>query len=115
LHQGRLTWLKQQLAERALKVSVESIRKWLEGEGRPKQEKCEKLAQVLGVDATWLYMGSGVASDKVGNAEANFARAPVLPIAIRDNLVVEISGLPLDLSKAEATKLANVLLAHAVA
>jgi hypothetical protein len=36
----------------------------------------------------------------------------VLPIAIRSGVVVEIVGLPFDLTKAEAQKVANIILAH---
>lgn len=114
LHQGRLTWLRARLAQKGLNVSVESIRKWLDGESRPKQEKCEVLAQVLGIDAARLYMGIGPANEERSSTPPSLARTPVLPIAIRDGVIVEISGLPLDLSQAEATKLANILLAHAM-
>lgn len=38
----------------------------------------------------------------------------VLPIALRSGLTVQIAGLPFDLSKAEAQRIANIVLAHAV-
>ncbi len=37
----------------------------------------------------------------------------VLPIPLRQNLTVRVFGLPFDLTKAEATKVANIILAHA--
>ena len=40
--------------------------------------------------------------------------ANVLPIPLRQNLTVRIFGLPFDLTKAEATKVANIILAHAM-
>lgn len=38
----------------------------------------------------------------------------VLPIALRPDLVVQIAGLPHDLTKAEAQRIANIVLAHAI-
>lgn len=114
LHHGRLVWLQERLTEGGVKISVESARKWLDGEGRPRQDKCEQLARILEVDASWLYMGRKGARSKERDASPSPSRAPVLPIAIRDGVVVEISGLPLDLNAQEASKIANVVLAHAV-
>lgn len=37
-----------------------------------------------------------------------------LPIPLRANLTVQVIGLPYDLTKAEAQRLANIILAHAV-
>ena len=37
----------------------------------------------------------------------------VLPIALRSDLIVQIAGLPFDLTKPEAQKIANIVLAHA--
>lgn len=116
LHGGRLGWLQQMLAREGIRVSVESVRKWLAGEGRPKQDKSEKLAEILEVDAVWLYMGGSKArsEESLGNAELSGHPAPTLPIAIRQNHVVSVINLPLDLTRSEATKIANIILAHAV-
>lgn len=38
----------------------------------------------------------------------------ILPIALRPELTIQIAGLPFDLSRAEAQKLANIILAHAL-
>tara|TARA_R110002167_G_scaffold28513_1_gene95772 strand:+ start:1064 stop:1630 length:567 start_codon:yes stop_codon:yes gene_type:complete len=38
----------------------------------------------------------------------------ILPVALRPDLTIQIAGLPFDLTKAEAQKLANIILAHAV-
>ena len=38
----------------------------------------------------------------------------VLPISIRPDLVVKIAGLPHDLTRAEAQRIANIVLAHAI-
>lgn len=117
LHRGRLTWLRDQLGGAGLDVSVESVRKWLSGEGRPSQDKAEALANLLGVDATWLYMGTGSSAlDQNPARKQSLADTeqfgPMLPIAIRPNCVVQITGLPLDLSSSEATKISNIVLAH---
>jgi hypothetical protein len=46
--------------------------------------------------------------DSEPNAAGN-----VIPIQIRQNLTVRIGPVPFDLTKAEATKIANIILAHA--
>ena len=42
------------------------------------------------------------------------AAAQVLPITVRPDLVVQVAGLPHDLTKSEAQRIANIILAHAV-
>jgi hypothetical protein len=37
---------------------------------------------------------------------------PVLPIPLRADLTIRVSGLPFDLTKSEAQKIANIILAH---
>ncbi|MGQ0659800.1 hypothetical protein [Sphingosinicella sp.] len=43
----------------------------------------------------------------------SFVAPNILPIQLRENLTIQIQGLPFDLSKSEAQKLANVILALA--
>jgi hypothetical protein len=38
----------------------------------------------------------------------------ILPVALRPDLTIQIAGLPFDLTKLEAQKLANIILAHAL-
>jgi hypothetical protein len=38
----------------------------------------------------------------------------IIPIQIRDNVIVRIHGIPHDLTRGEATKIANVILALAI-
>lgn len=38
----------------------------------------------------------------------------VIPIQIRQNLTVRIGPVPFDLTKSEAAKIANIILAHAM-
>jgi len=42
------------------------------------------------------------------------AAVQILPITVRQDLVVQIAGLPHDLTKAEAQRIANIILAHAL-
>ena len=75
-HHGRLRWLADELKTRFNEtVSQETIRKWIRGEVKPRGGKHELLAQILGVDPTWLYLGvdSGMSprERKVRNAEAD--------------------------------------------
>lgn len=62
---------------------------------------------------------SAVQSTAANNAEEHdlpVAQGPtqILPIALRNNLTVQIAGLPFDLTYAEAKKIANIVLAHAL-
>lgn len=58
MNYGRLTWLQVALQEKfRLAVSVESVRKWMNGEARPRPASLSKIAQVLGVDEAWLSLG----------------------------------------------------------
>lgn len=116
LNKGRLTWLRTELTKRGTVVSVESVRKWLAGEGRPKQDKAESLASILAVNPIWLYMGDGNQHEGslVTPAPMNSASNPILQVMVRQNLIVSISGLPIDLNEAEAQRIANIVLAHAV-
>lgn len=55
---GQLTWLKRQLEERHNEaVSLETVRKWLAGESRPRPDKIRLLAELLDVDEAWLSLG----------------------------------------------------------
>lgn len=58
MHKGRLTWLQQRLAIGFnMTVSVETVRKWVAGEAKPRQEKTAALAEILQVDVAWLHIG----------------------------------------------------------
>lgn len=54
---GRLTWIKNQLAELGADVSVETVRKWYMGEVKPRPDKVALLARALEVDEAWLSLG----------------------------------------------------------
>lgn len=55
---GRNTWLKRELEEVGVNVSLETIRKWLAGEVLPRRPKIGALAKALRIDETWLAMGA---------------------------------------------------------
>jgi len=58
LHRGRLGWVSDALEQRfGTKVSNETVRKWLSGEARPREDKMSVLAQLLMVDEAWLSLG----------------------------------------------------------
>lgn len=58
LHNGRLGWVKRELASRFQEsVSVETVRKWFHGEATPRPDKLAKLAQLLERDIAWLSLG----------------------------------------------------------
>lgn len=57
-HHGRLQWIATQLEERfSINVTIESVRKWLSGETRPRIKTLHALAEVLTVDEAWLAIG----------------------------------------------------------
>jgi hypothetical protein len=80
VHHGRLSWVQRELVakfgERG-KVSLESVRKWVAGEVKPRDEFVAMLAEILEVDTAWLHLG--VAPDlapreqKLRNAAADGA------------------------------------------
>lgn len=57
---GRLTWISNQLKERyGVNATPESVRRWSTGLAQPRREKLNALAQLMGVDPSWLAFGSG--------------------------------------------------------
>lgn len=55
---GRLTWLQRQLEQHAgLKVSVNTVHKWVNGAALPRPDNIATLAKLLQVDVVWLQMG----------------------------------------------------------
>lgn len=58
LHMGRLRWIHEEMLKRfQISASTETVRKWMLGEMKPWAHKAEKLAELLSVDASWLYLG----------------------------------------------------------
>lgn len=55
---GRNTWLQRELTHKNVKVSLETLRKWLAAETMPRRARMAALAKVLHVDETWLAMGA---------------------------------------------------------
>jgi hypothetical protein len=115
LHKGRQVWLKAQLAREGLFVTTEGIRKWLAGESRPKEENAEKLARVVAKDPNWLRFGKplGTGANTEDIQSPPYSLAPPLNVGLRPGLSVDIRGLPMDLTKAEAARLGAVLSAWA--
>jgi transcriptional regulator with XRE-family HTH domain len=114
LNQGRLGWLRKRLADDGLFVSAETIRKWLSGEGRPRLDKVEKIAKALEVDPQWLYMGPRSAAQYRLSATNENVEAPSVQIEVRPGTIIEVRGLPLDLTQTEANRVAKIILAHVV-
>ena len=57
-NKGRLSWIAQKMSElQGQQVSIESVRKWMSGEARPRPDKMKALARVLRVDEGWLSLG----------------------------------------------------------
>lgn len=77
LHRGRLAWVRDELAKLGGAATNETVRKWLEGENKPRTEKGLLLAQILEVDDAWLLLGHAPEMSprehKARNAEADGA------------------------------------------
>lgn len=64
LNFGRLTWLADQMHRRGdKKIPIETVRKWLSGETRPRPERNELVSKILGVTPEWLYHGVTAAGE----------------------------------------------------
>lgn len=61
---GQQIWLAQKMD-----ISQEAVRKYMEGEARPRPEKMTKLAKVLGVDEAWLALGVNPEMDQKGKRQ----------------------------------------------
>ena len=126
LHEGRLTWLSDEFRKRTRgeSVSTEACRRWLYGEVAPRPKKVPILADILGVDPIWLQTGVGPMgqSNHAGMDGKTEMRASTklsiaetcIPIQVRSDVTVQIRNLPHDLTEAEARRLANIILAHAI-
>lgn len=58
LHKGRLSWIADSLSKKLKKtVSLQTAARWLNGEAKPRRDKNDALANLLGVDPIWLYFG----------------------------------------------------------
>lgn len=58
-HQGRYGWIRNELKSlNGTEVTIETVRKWIQGEARPRHDKLASLAQILGVDEGWLAYGA---------------------------------------------------------
>lgn len=74
LHSGRLTWINDRFADRGHPVTVETVRKWVSGENRPRPDKMAVLAAILEADEAWLSLGFAEAKSgdrTVRNAQAS--------------------------------------------
>ena len=87
---GRVTWLKRELEAKAqVKVSLNTVHKWMRGTARPREDRLRDLARVLQVDEVWLAFGSLSAQRAATNArQAAQANGAALFVAG----LVELSG-----------------------
>lgn len=82
---------------------------------RAKAKAPKKTGASIGIDAKAANGDSSTAASSPSPPTSTPSRSSpeILPITIRQGLTVQIAHLPFDLTKAEATKLANIILAHA--
>ncbi|HYD39037.1 MAG TPA: helix-turn-helix domain-containing protein [Allosphingosinicella sp.] len=109
---GRQAWIRRELARLGSDVSATAVTNWFNGYTRASPPLMAKLAQVLGVDANWLGAAEGASGEGVQASITTFkADTFDFPVPLRPGVVVNVRGVPLDISEIEARKLANVLLA----
>lgn len=76
-HSGRQSWIQREMTKAGEEISSETVRKWFQGEAKPRPDKVAKLAQILQVDVSWLSLGVGAAVEprqrRVRNAMADGA------------------------------------------
>jgi transcriptional regulator with XRE-family HTH domain len=75
---GRLGWIVRRFDDKfAVRVTSETVRKWIEGISSPRPEARAHLAEILGVDEAWLLLGDTVTLDRkekrLRNAEVDGA------------------------------------------
>jgi len=57
-HSGRQSWIARELGKRFnVTVTTETVRKWFQGEAKPRPDKLVLIAQLLEVDMAWLSLG----------------------------------------------------------
>lgn len=109
---GRQAWVRRELGRIGIDVSATAVTNWFNGYTQASPGLMAKLAQVLGVDVNWLSAAEGGQSDSTQAPVVTYKEETFdFPIPLRPGLVVNVRGLPLDISETEARKLANVLLA----
>jgi hypothetical protein len=92
-----------------VRVTIEEFQLFLGGWGRSRPERLTGDLPKKPVKGQPTYSKS-IRENSVRTARFEVS---ILPVPIREDLTVQIQGLPFDLSKAEANKIANVILAMA--
>lgn len=100
-------------------AAINDFKSWLDDPltfkpngGRPEKKNAPKSPKKAGPTS---QSASPVAASNIQVVQApQSTTANVFPIQIRENLVVRIHGLPFDLTKAEAERIANVVKAMAM-
>lgn len=68
---GRQKWLLDKLKEEAgLKVSPNTVHKWMNGAARPREDNIRRIAKVLDVDELWLSTGRKPLLDPIAAEKA---------------------------------------------
>lgn len=101
-----------------LRSSIEDFRSYTENPlgfripGRARQKPTESSGRQTGKKPS-LKQESSAPSGPSMQVSTPSSQANILPIPLRADLIVQIAGLPFDLTAAEAKKIANIILAHA--
>lgn len=103
-----------------LKTALEDFRSYCDnpvsfrpaGQGRNKIKKADSVAKVAKKTVAQEPIPS--ASPAAQSPVVDLPNVNQLPIPLRHNLTVRVFGLPYDLTAAEARKISNIILAHAI-
>ncbi len=79
---GRVTWLMRELETVGVKVSLNTVHKWVNGAARPREDRIRDLAKLLKVDEVWLALGKKpVDGPQAMNERVGQASGAVLAVA----------------------------------
>lgn len=101
-----------------LRSSIEDFRSYTENPlgfrmpGRTRQKPAENSGRQMAKKPS-LNHESSTPSGPSTAVPSSGPQANILPIQLRADLIVQVAGLPFDLTTAEAKKIANIILAHA--
>lgn len=103
-----------------LKTALEDFRSYCDNpvsfrpasQGRNKTKRTDSVSKPA--KKTPVQETTPIASQFAPSPMVDLPNVNQLPIPLRQNLTVRVFGLPYDLTAAEAKKIANIILAHAI-
>ncbi|WP_303830515.1 hypothetical protein [Asticcacaulis taihuensis] len=93
---GRLRWFTEQFKSYDISITVETVRRWLDGSATPEYENLFVLGEVLNKDVGWLLAGNAALSPKLslGKDSSSWAIGIVAGIMQLQGVSAAFPGLP---------------------